>query len=139
MSDQKGDEMPWTSRDLDRAALDVCAGFSTAELRHLHSQGGLTALVEATKKAEKQFRWYGDLHAAKPDPEKAARNYECADMLAALLPPVGEGETAERHLTLDEQQVVSNALRRSGKVISDDDWRDLRGLDALSKREGSQE
>ena len=36
-------------------------------------------------KAERMFRWYGDLHAAKPDPEKAARNYEMADRLAATI------------------------------------------------------
>lgn len=35
--------------------------------------------------AERMFRWYGDLHAAKPDPEKAARNYEMADRLAATI------------------------------------------------------
>lgn len=35
--------------------------------------------------AERMFRWYGDLHAAKPDPEKATRNYEMADRLAATI------------------------------------------------------
>lgn len=37
------------------------------------------------REAEKMFRWYGELHAAKPDPEKAARNYEMADRLAATI------------------------------------------------------
>jgi hypothetical protein len=41
----------------------------------------LTDLIEA----ERMFRWYGDLHAAKPDAEKAARNYELADRLAATI------------------------------------------------------
>lgn len=42
-------------------------------------------VVEALRKAEKTFRWYGDLHAAKPDHDKAKRNYDLADeMLAAL-------------------------------------------------------
>ena len=35
--------------------------------------------------AEKVFRWYGDLHGAKPDAEKAKRNYDMADELAAII------------------------------------------------------
>lgn len=35
--------------------------------------------------AERMFRWYGDMHAAKPDPDKAARNYAMADCLAATI------------------------------------------------------
>lgn len=42
-------------------------------------------LLEALEKAEKTFRWYGDLHAAKPDTEKAARNYELADEMRAAI------------------------------------------------------
>ena len=38
---------------------------------------------EALTKAEATFRRYGDLHAAKPDPAKAAANYEMADRMAA--------------------------------------------------------
>ena len=42
-------------------------------------------MAEALEEAAKTFRHYGDLHAAKPDPMKAQRNYEMADkMLAAL-------------------------------------------------------
>lgn len=71
----------------------VCGTVSSDTLRALASRGGLAALIDAAHKAEKQFRWYGDLHAAKPDLDKAARNYEYADMLRALLPQTGEGET----------------------------------------------
>lgn len=42
-------------------------------------------LRAAATEAEKMFRWYGDIHAAKPDPDKAARNYEMADKMAAAL------------------------------------------------------
>jgi len=35
--------------------------------------------------AERMFRWYGDMHAAKPDAEKAERNYAMADRLAATI------------------------------------------------------
>lgn len=52
----------------------------------------VVALLEAARDAEKQFRWYGDLHAQKKAYDKANRNYEYADMLRALLPQTGEGE-----------------------------------------------
>jgi hypothetical protein len=48
-------------------------------------------MAEALEEAERTFRHYGDLHAAKPDPVKAQRNYEMADkMLAALRLAKGE-------------------------------------------------
>lgn len=51
---------------------------------------------EALTKAEATFRRYGDLHAAKPDPVKAAANYELADRMAAaraeVVEPVELGE-----------------------------------------------
>jgi hypothetical protein len=38
----------------------------------------LSVKNEALKKAMNTFNWYGDMHAAKPDPEKAKRNYDLA-------------------------------------------------------------
>ena len=137
--------LPFVDReDIERAAgaVDATEGVSDEELNHLTSQGGLAIMLVALGQAERQFRWYGDLHAAKPDAEKAARNYEYADMLRALLPQTGEGEPKNkivagaedalafaqgddtrasvanvRHLTLEEQQTVSAALARSSKLI----------------------
>jgi len=42
-------------------------------------------LVEAATKAAKTFRWYEQLHRAKPDHEKADRNKEFAEELEAAL------------------------------------------------------
>lgn len=42
-------------------------------------------LREAVDQAEQVFRHYGDLHAAKPDPVKATRNYDLADEMAQAL------------------------------------------------------
>lgn len=57
------------------------------------SQAREARAVEAITEAEKTFRWYGDLHAAKPDEAKAARNYELADrMKAALSEFIDNGE-----------------------------------------------
>lgn len=58
----------------------------------------LADLIEA----ERMFRWYGDMHAAKPDMDKAQRNHAMADRLAATIAkatptdtkPAGEGEGA---------------------------------------------
>lgn len=45
----------------------------------------IAAMTDALNKARLTFSHYGDLHAAKPDPVKAQRNYDLADeMLAAL-------------------------------------------------------
>lgn len=49
-------------------------------------------LVAALEEAERTFRWYGDLHAAKPDAEKAQRNYDLADRMAAVLARAKAGE-----------------------------------------------
>ena len=37
------------------------------------------------KEIEALFRWYGDLHAAKPDMDKAKRNYDMADKVKAMI------------------------------------------------------
>mgnify|MGYP001080586707 CR=1 FL=1 len=42
-------------------------------------------LLATIKEAEAMFRWYGDLHAAKPDHDKAKRNYDMADKCAATI------------------------------------------------------
>lgn len=42
-------------------------------------------LREAVEKARMTFNRYGDLHAAKPDEAKAARNYELADEMDRAL------------------------------------------------------
>jgi hypothetical protein len=42
-------------------------------------------LRAAVSEAERMFRWYGDLHTAKPDHEKARRNYDMADKMATAL------------------------------------------------------
>lgn len=41
----------------------------------------------AVTEAESVFRHYGDLHAAKPDHDKAKRNYDMADRMRAALKP----------------------------------------------------
>lgn len=42
-------------------------------------------LEQAARKAAEIFRWYEQLHAAKPDMEKAKRNAEFAEMLERAL------------------------------------------------------
>ena len=49
------------------------------------ADGELERLRAAVKLAEDTFKWYGDLHAAKPDMEKAYRNYELAQHMATAL------------------------------------------------------
>lgn len=44
-----------------------------------------STVLEALVDAERLFRHYGELHAAKPDEAKAARNYAMADRLAAVI------------------------------------------------------
>ena len=43
------------------------------------------------KEAAATFEWYGDLHAAKPDPDKAARNYELARRCQAVIAKAESG------------------------------------------------
>lgn len=50
------------------------------------------ALTVAVQMAQAMFRHYGNLHAAKPDLEKAKRNYEIADQMAAALTPTAPKE-----------------------------------------------
>ena len=120
-------------------------------------------MLVALGQAEKQFRWYGDLHAAKPDAEKAARNYEYADMLHALLPQTGEAGTDRADLIplpnaeAEALDYIANSdadgplpgrvqrhvesLLRQGLIYAEDtpdgDWvaPTKIGFDALSKRE----
>ena len=50
-------------------------------------------LVEAVgllREIEAQFRFYGDNHAAKPDPVKAKTNYDWADRISAFLAKQGD-------------------------------------------------
>jgi len=42
-------------------------------------------LVDALEEAASVFAHYGDLHAAKPDPVKAKRNYDLADRMKVAL------------------------------------------------------
>lgn len=42
-------------------------------------------LAGALEQAEHTFRYYAELHAAKPDMAKAKRNEELADQMAAAL------------------------------------------------------
>lgn len=52
------------------------------------------SVIDALRLAESVFRAYGDHHAAKPDEEKAQRNYQLADtMRAALLAAAPEAST----------------------------------------------
>lgn len=46
-------------------------------------------MFDALVEAERVFRWYGDLHAAKPYADKAERNYVMADRIAAVLAKAG--------------------------------------------------
>ena len=43
------------------------------------------SLIEALVKARDTFNWYGDMHAAKPDMEKAKRNYDLRDEMNAAI------------------------------------------------------
>lgn len=82
--------------DLDGLKASVERLRDLSEIAFQAHDARLTALNEwqtyalrlraAVKEAAEQFRWYGDLHAAKPDDEKAKRNYDLEEkMLDALL------------------------------------------------------
>ena len=73
----------------------------------------VVALLEAARDAEKQFRWYGDLHAQKKAYDKANRNYKFADKLTALLPQTGEGEGADH---ANVEPVSAEEVARIGLV-----------------------
>jgi hypothetical protein len=45
----------------------------------------IVALKLALKEARDVFQHYGDLHAAKPDPVKARRNYDLAERMQAAI------------------------------------------------------
>lgn len=49
-------------------------------------------MLATLKEAEAMFRWYGDLHAAKPDHNKAKRNYDMADKCAAAIAEAEGGD-----------------------------------------------
>ena len=114
--------LPFVDReDIERAAgaVDATEGVSDEELNHLTSQGGLAIMLVVLGQAERQFRWYGDLHAAKPDAEKAARNYEYADMLRALLPQTGGEAEPEKPTpaSVSEGERVRVALQECVDVL----------------------
>lgn len=124
--------LPFVDReDIERAAgaVDATEGVSDEELNHLTSQGGLAIMLVALGQAERQFRWYGDLHAEKPDPMKAARNYEYADMLRALLPQTGEAEPTPAPVSDTDRVIADIAAERRRQVDKegytsehDDQW-----------------
>lgn len=81
---------------------------------------------EALTKAEATFRRYGDLHAAKPDPAKAAANYELADRMAAALAEVEEPDRRDQWWFKELESFWGSAdhavtldTRRAAKVACD--------------------
>jgi len=62
--------------DSEHHEMWVALGKETEKLR---------VMREALEKAAKTFRWYEELHAAKPDMEKATRNAEFAEMCELAL------------------------------------------------------
>lgn len=63
------------------------------------------AAIDAIRLAEATFRAYGDHHAAKPDEEKAQRNYQLADtMRAALLAAVPDAPNPARQPLTEKQK-----------------------------------
>lgn len=111
-------------------AVEACEGVAYEDLRYLASQGGLVNLLETLRRylAVAEADGISDDPTEEDDASIGVRGdgkplcmtYWHIRQLNALLPPVGEGETPERHLTLEGQQTVSKALRRSGKVISEE-------------------
>ena len=91
------------AKKMNNAPLDDgwVARVVSGECDHLHGvQIALAAinaldpqLVEAVgllREIEAQFRFYGDNHAAKPDPVKAKTNYDWADRISAFLAKQGD-------------------------------------------------
>lgn len=69
----------------DQQRTDAYKAFLEAALKASGLAERITELEKSVKIAEDTFKWYGDLHAAKPDMEKAARNYELADEMSRTL------------------------------------------------------
>ncbi len=68
---------------------------AAAEILRLRKE--LASAGELLAECETMFRWYGDLHAAKPDMEKAKRNYDMADKIRALKTPPTEQAAPASH------------------------------------------
>ena len=78
-------------------AVEACDGVAYEDLRYLAARGGLAALIEAVRGAERSIRGQADIHALRDAPGLAKVTHLMADKLAALLPPVGESETPTDH------------------------------------------
>lgn len=87
-----------TEREMDgfearvNLRLSVTDDVSDEALRALASRGGLAALLEAIRNAEKQLRFQGQIHALQDAPGLAKVTHLMADELGALLPQTGEAE-----------------------------------------------
>lgn len=99
-------KIAWPHREL-HAIADRVAALNPARGGEAEA---LKVAREALEKAESTFRWYGDLHAAKPDAEKAKRNYDFADEMAQALAQITS--TDEKELVDDDQTVNHKPLRR---------------------------
>ena len=78
----------------DMSHLDFRIGAGNQASESLSAINALDPqLVEAVgllREIEAQFRFYGDNHAAKPDPVKAKTNYDWADRISAFLAKQGD-------------------------------------------------
>ena len=71
---------------MGKPVLMLSIALSADDMRRLdeYIRAELAAARGLLEECEVLFRWYGDLHAAKPDAEKAKRNYDIADKIKAL-------------------------------------------------------
>lgn len=73
----------------------------------------LAELLDAARLAAARFREYEAHHAAKPDPDKAARNRELAELLEATLAPFAAKPAA----TADTlREIITEALTSAAHV-----------------------
>ena len=95
---EQRDKFMWQVRDTcaraEAAEADAKFNLERRTVEREQARETIKRLREAVIRAEKMFRWYGDLHAAKeqtPDnAAKTARNYDEADAMKAALAKGGD-------------------------------------------------
>lgn len=84
------DDVAMTARIVARFEIQASL-IEQRDARIAALEGEVARLREAVTEARDTFRHYGDLHAAKPDPVKAQRNYDLAARQDAALKGADHG------------------------------------------------
>jgi len=95
--DQEDFPFPLLRQFGEEAIHEVSAAFQHYQEQVIKLKKELDAACEVLVKAAERFREYERLHAAKPDPMKAARNAEMAEMCEQMLTKLEERYSDENY------------------------------------------